>query len=283
MAAASVAGSIGQAGAITGNYVTDNEHPYVGLAVFETADGFSHRCSGSLLTPTVFLTAGHCTDDALGLVKARVYFQQDAGAQYDPDTEQDPHTGYPDTCDPDPDHCREATLMYDFGYEDGAPLPNIHDVGIVILDEPYNAGEFGVLASAGWLDDLATARGKKETQFSYSGYGLSYSGPKKTISFRSRLMATSKLTNLRSHLTDGYNLQTNGNGSTNGGTCGGDSGGPVFYGGTSSNLIVAVTSFGLNEWCRGTDFEYRVDRQAVIDWILDKAGSEASEIQFATP
>jgi hypothetical protein len=32
----------------------------------------------------------------------------------------------------------------------------------------------------------------------------------------------------------------------------------------SSNLIVAVTSFGLNAYCRGADFAYRTDTEAVI-------------------
>jgi secreted trypsin-like serine protease len=57
------------------------------------------------------------------------------------------------------------------------------------------------------------------------------------------------------------------NGDGRGGTCSGDSGGPVFLGGSDSNLIVAVTSFGLNALCRGTDFSYRVDRAEVLDWI----------------
>jgi hypothetical protein len=38
----------------------------------------------------------------------------------------------------------------------------------------------------------------------------------------------------------------------------------VFHGGYSSNLIVAVTSFGLNNLCRGTDFSYRVDQADVL-------------------
>ena len=85
--------------AITGNWVEDFEHPFVGLAVFYDANGeFLWRCSGTLLSPTVFLTAGHCADTVSGAVSARVYFQQDAGANYDPATQLDPVTGYPETC-----------------------------------------------------------------------------------------------------------------------------------------------------------------------------------------
>jgi secreted trypsin-like serine protease len=89
------------------------------------------------------------------------------------------------------------------------------------------------------------------------------------ISYRSRLMARSTLVNLGSALNDGYNLQTQGNGDDRGGTCSGDSGGPVFLGDAKSNQIVAVTSFGLNALCRGTDFGYRVDRAAVQEWIAN--------------
>ena len=262
------------AGAITGNYVEDNEHPFVGLVVFYDEQGeFLHRCSGSLLTPTVFLTAGHCTD---GATTARVYFQQDAGANYDPETELDPVSGYPE-------YCAEGTLgtlcatsdeLYDYGFDDFAGFPDTHDVGLVILDQPIQLDEYGVLAAAGSLDGLDTQRGHQELTFTSSGYGLSESNPVHVTSFRERLMAESRLTNLTSHNTDGFNLQTNGNGGDRGGTCSGDSGGPVFYGGFESNTIVAVTSFGMNEWCRGVDFSYRTDQQAVLDWIREKVGED---------
>ena len=92
-------------------------------------------------------------------------------------------------------------------------------------------------------------------------------------------MAKSRLTNLRSALTGGYNLQTNGSG--RGGTCSGDSGGPVFYGGFESNIIVAVTSFGLNSNRPGVDFSYRTDTTAVINLILATVPeSEADDIQI---
>ncbi|MDQ4128260.1 MAG: trypsin-like serine protease [Actinomycetota bacterium] len=269
------------AGAITGNYVEDFEHPFVGLVVFyDEAGEFSHRCSGSLLTPTVFLTAGHCTD---GATTARVYFQQDAGANYEPETEVDPVSGYPETCARGTlgETCATSNELYNYGFKDFEGFPNTRDVGLVILDQPIELSEYGALAAAGSLDRLATRRGQQDLTFTSSGHGLTLTNPVKTVSFRERLMAKSRLTNLRSTLTGGYNLQTNGNGSGRGGTCSGDSGGPVFYGGFESNIIVAVTSFGLNSYCRGVDFSYRTDRQAVIDWILATVPeSEADAIQI---
>jgi secreted trypsin-like serine protease len=260
--------------AITGNFVKDNEHPFVGLVVFYDAAGqFIWRCSGSLISPTKLLTAGHCADTAEGAASARVYFQQDAGVHYDPATQHDPVTGYPETCAPGTlgTLCATSSRIYNYGFANFAGFPNTHDVGLVILDQPISLPEYGQLAQAGALDSLATARGTKDTVFTSSGYGLSLSVQQHSalsnISFRERLMAQSTLVNLRSNLTDGFNLQLQGNGNGRGGTCSGDSGGPVFLGKSSSNLIVAVTSFGLNAICRGTDFSYRVDRQEVLDWI----------------
>lgn len=36
-------------------------------------------------------------------------------------------------------------------------------------------------------------------------------------------------------------------------------------------VIAAVTSFGLNARCRGTDFAYRVDTSDVQDWIHENS------------
>ncbi|MBA4385158.1 MAG: hypothetical protein C0410_10525 [Anaerolinea sp.] len=260
--------------AITGNWVNDDEHPYVGMVAFYDADGeFIWRCTGSLISPTKLLTAGHCADTAEGAVTARVWFQQDAGANYDPVTQYDPVSGYPTECaggalDP---LCATSDEIYNYGFANFAGFPNTHDVGLVILDKAISMPEYGQLPTVGILDNLDKARGLKDTIFTVSGYGLTYSTNAKdalpNISYRIRLMANSTLVNIGSRATDGYNLQTQGNGDGRGGTCSGDSGGPVFLGPTSSNLIVAVTSFGMNSICRGTDYGYRIDRQEVLDWI----------------
>jgi hypothetical protein len=267
--------------AITGNWVEDFEHPYVGLVVFYDAEGeFLWRCSGTLLSPTVFLTAGHCADTVGGAVTARVYFQQDAGAHYDPATQFDPVSGYPETCAAGTlgVTCATSDQIFNFDYPGRLRLPNTHDVGLLILDQPITLTEYGELAPVGTLDALSTSRGTNETVFTVSGYGLTYKpnahAPLATISFRERLMAESILVNLNSALNDGFNLQTQGNGNGRGGTCNGDSGGPVFLGAYSSNLVVAVTSFGLNSLCRGTDYAYRVDTAAVQEWMAETLGPE---------
>jgi hypothetical protein len=41
----------------------------------------------------------------------------------------------------------------------------------------------------------------------------------------------------------------------------------VFFKGT--NVIAAVTSFGMNGQCKGLDFSYRLDRAPVLAWIND--------------
>ncbi len=271
------------AGAITGDYQKDIEHPFVGLVRFYDADGhYMHRCSGSLLTSTVFLTAGHCS---VGTSTARVYFQQSVAANYDPQTGMDPVTGYPKDCGPGTlgVTCATSAEIYDYDFAPAwRDFPNTRDVGLVILDQPISMPEYGELATSGTLDALAIRRGLQETTFTHSGYGLSEINPVHEVSLLERLMAQSKLTNLSSALTDGYNLQVNFNGLGYGGACYGDSGGPVFYGEFPSNTIVAITGWNRNPNCAGVGYFYRTDRQQVIDWILRTVPQDqVGNIKFA--
>jgi len=251
--------------AITGtNWVEDLDHPFVGLIVFFDENGeFTGRCSGSLISPTVFVTAGHCV---AGATTARVYFQQDAGANYDPATGIDPITGYPESCAAGTLGvvCAESTQLYDFADYTDSPAD---DAAVVILTQPIVLPEYGVLPDENVL--LTIGRGTANTLFTVSGYGLTQRWPEQTgkpfVSFRERLEGLSTFVNLNN--TGGFFLQTQGNGNGRSGTCNGDSGGPVFLGGFDSNVIVGVTSFGLNTLCRGTDFAFRIDTPEVLAWI----------------
>jgi Trypsin len=287
------------AGAVTGNFVEDHEHPWIGLVAFYDVDSttgaetFLWRCSASALTDRVILTAGHCTEqdvpagaDSPDL--ARIWFHQNVGGAFNPPTvPEDPNTGYPNRCLPGDPLCVESTLLFDFGFDDFAGFPNNRDAGLIILpaSDPIVLLEYGQLAEPGFLDSLATQRGRQEVTFTVTGYGVSLTNPTRTLSFRERLMAETRLVNLNSALNGGFNLQlSSAPAKGQGGTCFGDSGGPVLYGGFTSNTIVAVNSFVLNGNCRGVGFGFRTDTQAVVDWILatvtQYAPDEVDEIVF---
>jgi hypothetical protein len=135
---------------------------------------------------------------------------------------------------------------------------------MVILDSAPGLG-YASVADIGTLDSMATKRGRQQTWFTVVGYGLQDIKPVE-MADRTRLTATVQLVNLRSALTDGYNLHQTAAPGTGGGICLGDSDGPVFLNDTS--VIVAVNSFVLNENCAGAGFGYRVDTQAAQDFIF---------------
>jgi trypsin len=248
-------------GAITGNFVPDLEHEYVGLIAFYDESGaYVHRCTGSLISPTVFLTAGHCVslDDELA-TSARIWFQQDAGADYDPITDTPASSGYPYTGGV------TASEFYAFDYQ-GITVPaTTNDVALVILDEPYVLDTYGSLAAPGTLEEYGTGPRARVT---VSGYGVTYvnGNPAATESYRSRLMADTWIIGTRGVAND-INVQlSSAPGGGGGGTCFGDSGGPTLLHG--SDTIVAVTSFGLSRnVCAGTEFNFRVDTVAVQEWM----------------
>lgn len=118
------------------------------------------------------------------------------------------------------------------------------------------------------LDDLTRRRGQKDVTFTAVGYGLQESFPD-AASFlennvRIRMVATPWLIQINTPFTGPGSLLLSNNTAT-GGTCFGDSGGPNFI--SSSNVVGAVTSFGLNGNCAGTGGAYRVDRADDLNWL----------------
>jgi hypothetical protein len=275
---AAALGVVPSASAVTGNYEKDFTHDYVGLLVFytdpdpETGDTFSHRCTGTLVSPTLIVTAGHCTQ---GVDTGRVYFQQSVAPNYDPDAfgglGGDETTGYP--------YENGVTFSHTWTYGDifaGYPhVKDTQDLGLVQLDSAYTppSGLYGLLPGDHAIDDyLAGTHAKQSLRFRTSGYGLSDQDPV-PVSFRERLTAPAYIVEGTSALTE-FNLKTTANASKGkGGSCNGDSGGPVFFEGT--RVIAAVVSFGFNPQCKGLDLSYRLDRQPVLGWIADPGRADA--------
>jgi len=262
------------AAAITGpNLAPDNEHPYVGLIAFYDETGtFVHRCTGTLLSDRVFLTAGHCVtldDEGTLATSARIWFEQDAGADYDPVTGTPASSGYPVSGGV------VATTFFDPEFR-GLVIPDTHDVGLVVLAPGTLAAaypdlvgpdaEYGQLAPVGTSETVGTG---KSAVVDVSGYGVSRQvgkNAKQVISYRSRLGGSTFIINNHNSYTAGFNLQL-ASSFCDGlvGTCFGDSGGPTFVGGTTT--ILAVNSFVKNYSCGGQGFVYRVDTAEVQSWM----------------
>lgn len=222
-----------------------NAHPSVGLEVFyDSAGAPLWRCSGTLLSATVFLTAGHCTD---GAASAQVWFQEKV-SQVPAYPYSGGITGTPYT---------HPSFIW--------RIPNTSDVGVIVLSTPAtHTTSYGQLPALGALDTLATQRGRQNVSFTVAGYGLQGVKPRYSA-LRDRMQATVQLVNLRSALTDGYNIQHTNAPGTGGGTCFGDSGGPVFFG--TSNVVAGITSFVMNENCAGSSFAYRTDIANTLNWV----------------
>ena len=248
--------AVSPVGAVTDGELDGNGHPYVGLMVAQDEDGNPlWRCSGTLLSPTLFLTAGHCTEAPAAHVE--IWFDSDV-------TNAALHN-YPFTGDvggtpyTHPDYDPNAFFLY--------------DLGVVVLDEPYILDEYGALPTLNQLDQYATRRGQNQLTFTSVGYGLQESFPDaaswKENNLRIRMVAYPKLNQINGGLVGDFSLLLSNNAHT-GGTCFGDSGGPNFIG--DSNVIAGVTSFGLNGNCAGTGGVYRVDRADDLDWLYGEFG-----------
>ncbi len=231
-----------------------NGHPHVGLLVFDTDGSPSHRCSGTLLSPTVMLTAGHCT---FGTSGGRVWFEPDVESGI-------PGNGYPFGGGTSIEF---ASIHTHPDYVDNAFF--LHDAGVVILSQPVNTSTYGVLSNVGLLDDLSTRRGQQDQSFTVVGYGLQSVVPSLQAD-RVRYQGTVKLISVNGTAgiprgTSASFTNNPGQGNGQGGTCFGDSGGPIFH--SNSNIIAAVTSYGLNANCAGTGGGYRVDTADDQAWI----------------
>lgn len=207
----------------------DTAHPYVGLV----ASG-GYVCSGSLVSPTVFVTAGHCILDPA----VRVYF----GGAVSPAA---------------PSTTGTATVQPGFCLGCGIGLEN--DLAVVVLDAPVDMPFYAQLPVAGAADALP-----KKADVTLVGYGASFFVKKSPVSTFERLTVDVDLKKAKENLSATW-LKLSAK--KDGAACFGDSGGPNLL--TGTDTILAINSFGTNDRCKKASYSYRLDTASARDFLDD--------------
>src|SRR3954447_19807512 len=228
------------AGAITYGSPDGEGHPEVGALLAQQAypDGTWAECSGTLISPTVFLTAAHCDE---GVSRVNVTF--DSSYVYPRGAT------FPGTWHADPAYSQSQS--------------DPHDIAVVVLDKSVKGIAPARLPAAGSLGSLAGSQ-----QFTSAGYGAQAvnNGPGgKTYTYSDvRFYSTGTLNSInQSWLRISQNASTG-----NGGTCYGDSGGPNFLGaGSGETNIEAATTITGDTACRSTNVDYRLDTPSARSFL----------------
>ena len=233
--------------AITFGQPDGDGHPNVGAMIVQEPDGKKYLyCSGTLIAPNVFLTAAHGTAAAA----ASGAGPNDAYVTFDSvwDNSATLHRG-----------------TYKLNPYYGHDMHDLHDVAVIVLDEPILGITPASLPSEGLLSGMKKNKELKGQQFVTVGYGTlrddKTGGPHALgDDYGERYFAEQTFLALKP-----YWLQLSMNPSTgNGGTCYGDSGGPHFLG--DSDMVVSLTVTG-DAWCRATDVTYRLDTDSARSYL----------------
>jgi len=267
------------ANAITWGEPDGDGHPNVVTLLFvQNGEGF-FSCTGTLLTPYVVLTAGHCTA-AAGNPNDVTFVRNDADIDAAIVNELFgiyggnvnawlANTWTQGQAVPHPE------------YDDYAAFPDTFDIGIILLQQPIYVADYGTLPSLRQFDYLLTARGPiAKRKAAIVGYGLQGRIPAFAGNDWVRYKGESSVANLEHGAVLGaQNFQFTNNpglGSGSGGTCSGDSGGPAFWidpaSGVETNIVMAVNSYGIAPLCNGTDYQFRTDIEAAQDFVVPLLG-----------
>ena len=244
-------GTLGVSSAITNGQPDGDTHPYVGLIVFDDENGPAWRCTGTLLSSTVVLTAGHCTD---GAVAARVWFDPQV---IDPDYPNSGGTSVEAAgIHTHPDFC--------LGCGNGLLGLDTRDVGVIVLSEPVPLSEYGQLPDEGLVDTL-----RMKTDVTAVGYGVQSltrgNPPHFWAGLLARFFAPTKLIASNQMNSDEFIKLTANPARGKGGTCFGDSGGPDLL--TGTDTVLAVNSYVTNFNCTGVTYSNRIDIEDVLAFI----------------
>jgi hypothetical protein len=232
-------------------HLDGNSHPNVGAFLLRRAD-LSLRiiCSGTLVSPTVFMTASHCTAFALSLG------QTDAYVTFDPNFGRDPdhtifHTPYHGTIHHNPD----------------AKPPYHADVSVIVLDAPVSGITPAKIAPLGFLDGLRGAGTIKTTEYLNVGYGTAEQIVVPTVGPTFPFDGIRKWTISGFYALDPQYVHLNQNIHQGfSGTGYGDSGGPTFVQTANGPVIISVVSTG-DVPCYATSVNQRVETKASQDFL----------------
>jgi Trypsin len=237
------------AGAITYGEPDGTAHPNVGALIVDFADddeGPVHICSGTLIDEDVFLTASHCTVFLTPDDEVFVSFAVDV--------------------DPIPNKLLPGTAFThpEFGHDQS----NSFDVAVVVLDHQVQGITPAELPEVGLLDELRSAGTLQGSGFTAVGYGVhepTKGGGPPVFPYDG--MRWRSVSTFNSMTGAWLKLSQNAN-TSQGGTCFGDSGGPNFLGAgeDETDIIAAITITG-DSMCRATNVTYRLDTQAVADFL----------------
>jgi secreted trypsin-like serine protease len=256
--------------AITGGQPDAGAHPQVAFikAPLPPPDTGYLFCSGTLIAPTVVLTAGHCTFDLtdLGFTELLISFD---------DQITDVSTFYA---------AHQWFTHPDFAIAD---WPFTVDIGVVILDSPLDL-PLGELPELGVLNEIIPKKGASRQTFTDVGYGQTGvetgGGPPQGAFPLERRQSTqryhpggnSNQTGIDHGLDELlFNLKANPS-SRHGSGCGGDSGGPIFLG--DSYTLVAIHTggyrLGFDEvlCARLSSTNHRLDTPVVLNWLAQFEG-----------
>jgi hypothetical protein len=233
------------AGAIVGG-TPDTVHANVGLVRFTTADG-RFRCSGTLISPTVVLTAGHCTEGPA----TDVYVSFDDALQPDP---SQPGISAAEKA-ARLTHYITGTAHPDPGWTGKLSFAKQHDQGVVVLSAPATTKWRNVtpapLPPVGFMD--ANQGALKNQTFTLVGYGVDIGDKKVQIVNQQRRSTTSFLKSVQREVIA---FQINDNDSkAGGGSCFGDSGGGVFW----NQYVLGDASYVNSLTCNATGSYQRDD------------------------
>ena len=202
--------------------------------IVESSRQIQQPCSGSLVAPTVFLTAAHCLAfiESVGATQVWVTFDSEADVQAPTLIPGFPH--------PNP------------AFDSHAPDPN--DVAVITLLSPVVGTAPLQLPTPGLIDELGERNGLKYQSFIVVGYGVNQrtvgDGPPVLIRDLDRRYASSDLNAVEGALLRLSKLAAH----DDGGASKGDSGGPILLG--NSNTAAAIVGMRASQ---GMYTGYRLD------------------------